>query len=323
MILAFLLLFFSAGAWASCGCVAGCPLDIRSAQEWRAKEVRVGYEFEFMDQNQPRIGTHKAAVGERRGHHDEERSINRIHRLTVSAAVTNRWSVDLALPYISRSHRHIHNHDDGDTMAQGWDFGGIGDLSVRTRYTIWKPSEKHQPTLSLIAGLEAPTGKTHVDNHDGSHAEPSITPGSDSWDFLAGFSTLQQYRAPMVSGGDGLLPVFFSLTHQWNGQGHEDYRLGRVLTLSAGTVYPVLTQWGVVTQLNVVHKGKEDAGPTHEEVGKTGGEFLYVTPGLQWRPTTALDISALVQLPVHQRVNEIQLTSQYNVLVSVGYRFQL
>lgn len=321
MYLAVLLLFVSAAGWASCGS-ASCPIDTRSVQETTRGDIRLGYEFEFIDQDQPRISTRKASVGEIHGHHDEVRTINRLHRFSVGAGITDRLWADVSIPVVAMSHRHIHHHM-GEEMVEGWNFTDLGDLAIRGRYAVLKPEKGARPTVSLIAGLELPTGKSHENNADGEHAEPSMTPGSDSWDWLAGVSTLQHFSVPMVGGEFGQMPLFFSLTHQWNGKGVDDYRRGRTLGVNAGVVYPVRPWVGVMSQLNLLVRGKDDAGSTGEEVEKTGGEFLYYSPGLQFRIGGHWEAYTLVQIPLRQRVNRIQLTSDYNLQTGVSYRFHL
>jgi hypothetical protein len=75
-----------------------------------------------------------------------------------------------------------------------------------------------------------------------------------------------------------------------------------------------------MTQLNLLVKDRDGIGQTREEVEKTGGEFLYLSPGLEWRPTEGWRAYALVQVPVYQRVNSLQTTSDCNVLVGIEYR---
>jgi hypothetical protein len=311
---------FTPSAQASCGS-ASCPLDTRSSFVSGKGLVRLGYEFEFIDQDQPRIGRHKARVGEITGHHDEQRTINRIQRFTGSWGVTDRLSLDLGLPLVSRSHRHIHNHH-GTPIPQGWDFTGLGDLSVQTRYAFFKPDESRHPTVSVILGAEFPTGQDEEHNDAGDHAEPGITPGSGSYDGIIGLASLQHFSVPTLTTEYALMPLFVSLTFKANGEGHDDYRLGSQLSANMGTTYPVYSWLGLIGQLNFLLKGKDDAGLTHEEVEKTGGEYLYASPGVQLR-WGSWEWSSVIQIPVRQRVNNIQLTSDYNVLSSLHYKFQL
>lgn len=317
------LLFAVSSTYASCGATS-CPLDTRSSYATVKGQLRLGYEFEFIDQDQPRIGTNKASVGEITGHHDEQRTINRIHRFLASWSATDRLAVDLALPLVSRSHRHIHNHHGGtEIIPMGWDFTNVGDLSLQGRYTFYKSEDLRKPALSVLAGVEFPTGKSEIHNAEDDHAEPGITPGTASYDFLVGGSALQYFNVPTLAGETGLMPLFFSVTYKMNGKGHDDYRLGNILSTNVGVTYPILARLGWITQLNYLVREKDEAGLTHEEVEKTGGEYLYVSPGLQIRLTESLDWSTIVQVPVRQRVNNIQLTSDYNLQTGLSYRFQL
>jgi hypothetical protein len=308
---------------ASCG-AASCPLDTRSYFEREKGLFRIGYEFEYIDQDQPRIGTHKASVGEISGHHDEQRTVNRVHRFLGTWAPTDRLSLDLVLPLISRSHRHIHNHNGGtEIIPEGWDFTDVGDLMVQTRYVLFKPSDARHPTLSGIAGVEFPTGKSRIANSDGDEAEPGITPGSASYDVLVGGASLQNFSMPTLQGLHAVMPVFFSVAYKVNGEGHENYKLGNTLSLNAGATYPVFNRVGWINQLNFLVREMDDAGQTSEEVEKTGGEYLYYSPGIQFRLTQDLEWSTIVQVPLHQRVNNIQLASAYNLQTGISYKFKI
>ena len=56
---------------------------------------------------------------------------------------------------------------------------------------------------------------------------------------------------------------------------------------------------------------------------KTGGTFVYVSPGIQLGLSEALSVFAVIQIPVYQRVNVIQLTSDQNVSMGVSYTFSM
>jgi len=317
------LFLLSVSVDASCGS-ASCPYDTQSTYATEKGLVRLGYTFEFLDQDQPRISTRKARAGEIRGHHDEQRTINRIHRLSGSIGVSDRLRVDASLPVSALSHRHVHHHH-GRSIPSGWDFTALGDLSIESRYAVWKPTSESRPTLYSIIGVEMPTGKSRVVNASGEEAEPGITPGSKSWDFKVGAASLQHFSVPMAFRPSeyAKLPMLTSLSYTINGKGREDYRLGNVLNANLGTAYPLHKTVAFLAQLNYLVREKDDRGRTSEEIQKTGGSFLYVSPGLQIRPLESVEWSAVVQLPVYQRVNRIQLTSDYNLLTHLSWRFQL
>lgn len=303
---------------ASCGS-ASCPIETLNSESRNKGWFRLGYEFEYIDQDQPRIKTREARVGEIHGHHDEVYTVNRIHRVTASHGFTDRLSADVVLPFISRSHQHVHHHH-GTDITDTWSFDGLGDLAVTGRYSLLKPAS--WPELSLIAGVEFPTGKDEVTNGNGDHAEPSITPGSKSYDVSSGLGLHKAFHAKTLSGLTATLPVFLTSTYRWNGKGEEDYRIGDVWTTNAGLSYPVFSRLSALAQVNCLVKARDGKGKTYEEVQKTGGEFVYATPGLQYRIAGGLYALALVQIPVHQRVNQIQLTSDYNYMFNLFYQFK-
>jgi len=306
----------SSFTWASCGS-ATCPIDTAGSERREKGWVSLGYQFEYIEQDQHQIGTRSAAFREIRGDHDEEFTVNRIHRLLASLGLTDRLSADVQLPVISRSHAH----QEGDEH-ESWDLNGVGDLSVQTRYAFWKPESLHRPTLSAILGGEFPTGRHHKKNSKGQEAEPAIQPGSNSYDLIVGLSSLQTFSIPMLNGQYGTLPVFSSLIGQLNGAGTDDYRLGDTLNVNLGTSYPLSQKFGLLTQLNFLVRDRDGIGRTTQEVQKTGGEFLYLSSGVEFRPSPQWRAFALVQIPVYQRVNSIQVVSDYNVLAGVSYRFQ-
>ncbi len=306
-------------AQASCGS-ASCPADTSSWGDRKAGDVELGYQFEYVEQDQHQIGRHSAAFREIRGHHDEEFTVSRVHRLSASAELTDRLGVDFKLPFVNRSHAHIHRHGGADIL-ESWDLSGLGDLAMTVRYDFWKPENRRLPTLTAIAGGEFPTGSYNEKNSDGDVAELGIQPGSHSTDFIVGLASRQMFQAKRLTGGTGPLPIFFSVIGQLNGKGTDDYRLGDTLQVTMGTSYPVFPKVGLLGQINFLLRGRDDKGSTREEIQKTGGEFLYLSPGLEFRPNENWRIYGLAQIPVYQRVNLIQTVSDYNLLFGATYRF--
>jgi len=306
-------------SWAACG-AASCPVETG----WeRTQEgfVKLGYQFEYIDQEQHLIGARKASFRELRGHHDEKFTLNEIHRFNASVGVTDRLSLDLQFPFISRSHEHVHRHR-GQDLLETWGIDGVGDFSAVTRYAFWKPTSSRLPTFSAILGGEFPTGNHHERNSDGLEAELPLQPGSGSYDLITGLSSHQEFSVPMLKGGRGILPVFSSVIGQLNGPGNDDYRIGDTLQINVGALYPITPRLGVITQFNALLKDHDDHGKTSEEIQKTGGEFIYFSPGVEVRLGDDWRLFGLVQIPIHQRVNVIQTTSDYNVLCGISYRFK-
>jgi len=82
-------------AEASCG-QAVCSLQAVAIAErlTRARELTLDLSWEYIDQDQPRIGTRKAFVGEiPSGHHNEIETINRTFKLFADYGITERIAV--------------------------------------------------------------------------------------------------------------------------------------------------------------------------------------------------------------------------------------
>jgi hypothetical protein len=119
---------------------------------------------------------------------------------------------------------------------------------------------------------------------------------------------MRRFTAKTLSGLAAALPVFFTTHYRWNGRGHDDYRLGDGWTLNAGLSYPLTSRLAALGQVNAFVRGRDGQGKTHEEVGKTGGEFVYAAPRPQFELAPGVFAAALAQLPLYRRVNQIQLT---------------
>src|SRR5688572_12350320 len=130
------VLSFVPSARASCG-AASCPVDPIGARAPQKGSVELGYELEYIPQDRARIGDRRASVGQIRGHHNEVYTISLIHRAKASWDITERWGLDLALPYVFRRHEHVHRHQ-GQNLIETWNINGIGDLYLQGRWTFLK-----------------------------------------------------------------------------------------------------------------------------------------------------------------------------------------
>ena len=58
-----------------------------------------------------------------------------------------------------------------------------------------------------------------------------------------------------------------------------------------------------------------------EDVDSTGSTLVNVTPGLRFRTAAGSFLYALVQVPVHQDVNEDQLAPRFGIVAGVSRSF--
>jgi hypothetical protein len=224
------------------------------------------------------------------------------------------WSFSASIPWVSRHHEHVHNHL-GESELLRWDYSGVGDLEFSaTRYLL---PQTGSGRYFVRLGLKAPTGRTQVDEVDGSQPEPSARPGSGSWDLLAGMGAEWRPAAPGAGGGKAM-PVRVSLSGRLNGRGTDDYRAGAELQAHLGAEYPIAGPVSAIAQTNLRVRGKNDAGSSDEEEANTGGTVAFISPGIRVGIDARTSVYGLFQIPVYQRVNGIQLTADSNLFVGIS-----
>ena len=298
-------------ALASCG-AENCPLD--HSTRWSESKFNLEISYQYIDQNQPRSGTEDVAVGAISRDHDEIRTLNRATTARASYRLGSSWSVGAALPYIERFHAHNHN-DPGGAEYERWSYNGIGDLELSGFQSF--AGGQGGGRYFATAGVKMPTGVTEVKNEAGEQPEPAARPGSGSWDFLAGAGG--EWRLGARSGYEEAagIPLRLSVTGRWNGRGTEEYRIGPQAQVHLASEYPIGGLFTLLGQANFRVKGKDDVGATGLEEEDTGGSSLYLSPGLRVSTGSQSSIYGLVQIPVYQRVNGIQLVSDVNLYLGV------
>ena len=292
---------------ASCGS-SSCPLDTSALFLPFARGFTLDLSLQYLDQDQPRIGTRAARIGEISGpHHDEVRTMNRIATALLTYAPTPRLHLSAAIPFVSRDHDHLassHAHGRGllpqhNTIPEAWHLEGVGDVMLQARANV----ASH---LWLIGGVKLPTGEHELRNPDGEIAELPVQPGSGTTDGIVGVSYQRSW--------------FFTATYQFRTGDSDGYRLGNELQLNAGSVHTFTPRLDLLLQLNARIRAKDAIEDEPEEEAFTGGTFVYASPGLRFSLHRA-SVYAIVQFPLRQDVKALQLTSDRNYVVGLQTRF--
>jgi hypothetical protein len=296
---------------ASCG-AASCPIDPRALNQPARGGFTLDLTFEYIDQDQPRIGTRSARVGEiAGGHHDEVRTTNRIATTILGYAPGDRLQLSLAVPFVSRDHFHLgstHDHarrgrvePQHNTIPQSWDIDGLGDVTLEARAALGRGTW-------LIGGIKAPTGRHDLANGEHRVAELPVQPGTGTWDGIAGLAW------------QGGRPWFASARYQFRTGDVDGYRAGNELQINTGGAFPLGSRVEALLQVNSRWRAR-DQTTEPEEAELTGGTYVYASPGVRVSADGRGALYALVQIPVYQRVNAIQLTSESNFILGVQTRF--
>lgn len=315
-----LLLVFAAAAVspmavASCG-QAFCSINTNWHAQgvWTEPGLRLDLQYQFIDQDQLRRGSHEASVGDVPRHHDELRTINRNWLGTLDYAIDPRWGVSVTLPVTSRSHSHVHNHheDDGSIAheTEAWNFSRVGDMRVVGRYQLM--GDGLSPSAGVNFGVKLPTGSHKVDNADGQRAERSLQPGTGTTDAIVG----AWYRLPL---GDGDSALFAQATAQAAVGPSDGFRPGNQYSVDVGWQTQLAPQWAAFVQANFQLRSRDRGVDAEPE--DSGSRKLFLSPGLSYAIARNFQVYAFAQLPVRQYVNGVQLTADWAAMLGVSKSF--
>jgi hypothetical protein len=232
-------------------------------------------------------------------------------RLDLAYGITSRVSVFGVLPLVvAKDHEHfddVGTPDEHFTNADGT--RGFGDVAVGARYALLvKANDLFMGSVSA----KLPTGAYKLLDGEGAVNEPTIQPGTGSYD---GLITLYYVRHQFPR------PVEWFVSGSWriNGRNPLEYRVGDEAVASAGVSYAAGQRWVFALQLNGRHAGRDDFRGMG--VPSTGSEALSVAPGVRFRTGDRLELYGYVQLPVYQSVNEAQLAPRAGFIVGFSKSF--
>jgi hypothetical protein len=297
-------------ARAGCGS-AFCTVntDWASQGEWTEAGGKIDIRYEFIDQDQPRHGAESVGVGQVPEDHDEVRTINRNWIAQFDYNFGANWGISATLPFIVRDHQHIENAA-GTRIPEQWHFNEIGDARVLGRYQF--PLHTEAPSaLGLSLGIKLPTGRFDVTNAEGELAERMLQPGTGTTDLLAGIF----YNRALERIGS----VFVQARFETATDSRDDYRPGDRFFVDLGYRYPITSRLALQLQLNLALKDHDRGANAEPE--ESGGKYVFLTPGVSFAVTHALQLYGFVQLPLYQYVNGVQLTADWAAMGGASWRF--
>lgn len=329
LISVFFILNFISFAEASCGS-SNCSL-ISGSQDGVTGEGRfvVDLSFRYIPQDDKKSGssdTDEVLVPKidfenmeiEPEHHREIKTINKIAQFDVSYGVTDELTVTLNIPFFNdRYHEHfdgveLPNEPGEFTNTHGTT--GFGDVTLSAKYAVYR-TIKH--LLIAGAGVKFPTGeyRLRIEGENPGEAEinePTIMPGTGSYDFI--ISGL--YNFAVIPNR---LNLFASVSHRFTTENSLNYHIGDNTFLDGGVSYLLMDKVNLSLQINARISGRDEF--VDMNVPSTGGEFVNLTPGVRLIATENMSIYSHVQIPIYQRVNEVNLVASYGFLLGASYGF--
>lgn len=198
------------------------------------------------------------------------------------------------------------------TLGAGF---GLGDATFLAKWRFVKKDRgRGSFQLSLQGGIKTPTGRS--DARDPSSAAllpPKLQRGTGSWDPTA--DLIASYVTPSARW-------FFKAstggTLSTAGGGFERGDQLRYDTMIKARITPLNSRdLFLLLELNGLWQGRSHAGEV--EIGNSGGNLLYLSPGIQYLVRQNVILEAGAQFPLVRDLNGIQLAPNANLLFGLRY----
>ena len=293
---------------ASCGS-AGCFLITGTQEAVNSPgEVTLDFSFRYIPQDRKLQGSDEVdevlvpKVNFEDGeiepdHHREISTQNYLVNAAVSIGVSKRVSLGIDLPlFLDREHEHFDEVGTPDEhFTNGDGTTGFGDVRLSAR---WAALSATKDLMTLGAGVKTPTGPYRLRDSEGSINEPTIQPGTGSWDpFLTFYYDHQWVPARWE--------YFLSGSYTVRTENPLDYDFGNLTLLNAGMRFSPNNRCVFSVQLNG-QASPHDSFDGHL-VASTGSRLVSLTPGIMLYGGSGLGFYFHVAVPVYQDVNEAQL----------------
>jgi hypothetical protein len=303
-------LFLTVPAGAACGAVT-CFLVIPSQQvvpQEGLLTVNGIYAYTPMEQQ---AGTSslipEANVQTRRllrNHHRELNTVSQSFTPYLNYGVTDRFGLQVTMPFLIRRHDHRHFHDGADAELLQFRDRGIGDIRITGKYN-WMTSLRSMIVTGI--GVELPTGDNRQVESNGVISEPPIQLGRGQFGLVG--TLYQTYE---------LLPhrlnqfSFASYRHTF--RNNDGYQFGDEYLLNVG-LNLVTVPWLILTnQLNYRHMTHDNFSSSFAsttmggrimnlDVPSTGHTFLAYTPGVLFSIGETWQAYFFSQIPIARDSN--------------------
>ena len=221
-------------------------------------------------------------------HHQEVRTVTQIATLDLNYGLTERFGLEVTIPYVWRTHKHIdglgEDGANGEGESTNFSANGIGDMRVGLKYNVL-PTLRSMVVLGF--GVYLPSGNTHAHDNVGNLMESTTQLGRG-----------QVGLNPTIYQTYELIPhrlnQFASASYRHTFRNNDGYLFGDEYMLNAG-LNVVTTPWLVLTaQLNyryLVHDNFSSSlsrSATPADAPDFPGEPVVIDPTIKDRavPTT-------------------------------------
>ncbi len=195
---------------------------------------------------------------------------------------------------------------------------GFGDVLLIGRYNLFADhSLTTTKIVAMSAGLKLPTGGTHFRDAAGEIADPDMQLGTGSLDAVVAANVLY---------GTHDLAVAFNTTATFTSKGANGHQYGNNVNYDATARYRVYCKMDDCAPSLFATAGIIGEWRAHElQDGvidpNSGGNVIYVAPGVQAFLSQSISFEARFQLPIVHALNGDQLGETYKIASGLQYLF--
>ncbi len=224
-----------------------------------------------------------------------------------------RFSVDLFLSYV-RQERHIFSPLGTNSTITN----GVGDGVLLIKYNFF--AEKPKTTALIGVGPKIPIGATNKTSENGIALPADLQPGSGAWDavFWGTFSQSLGFRPSMS--------ISVTSTYRATGAnpdylGSIEYEFGNDLQIITGIADRFVIGSSIWDpSISIRYRKAERDINNGVEIDATGGEWVFLVPGLKYSFSPDLSVNASVEIPLYSFVNNTQLTPTSRFTLGVYFK---
>lgn len=253
--------------------------------------------------------------GKTKVNEDLRERISRSFLLQLDYGLTSRISTSVMFSFI-RQERTITESDGNKNSVET---SGIGDILVLLKYNLLQFDLFNKWELTAGAGVKFPVGNSELKSN-GILLPADLQPGSGSYDFLLNLYGSKRYIFEMP------FHSYFSLSYKINGENNrfgegQNYRFGNEFISTVGVIYETGNVVSVALEGKYRHTARDEF--LNQNLENTGGDWLYIKPGINISVTGDLLVKLASELPVYRNLDGIQLTTTYLFSTQVQYALSL
>jgi outer membrane putative beta-barrel porin/alpha-amylase len=186
---------------------------------------------------------------------------------------------------------------------------GFGDVMLHGRYQFLSPKRGDDVFLFGGIGLKMPTGETGSQTN-GTLDPPTMQVGSGSWDPILDLGITKAMGSLKLNGF-----VSYTMTTE----GDNDYQWGDQLLTDVSAVYALNKHFDFELEINGIWKDQNENKGV--EVGNTGGDQIYLTPGVHFKFMKKSHLAIGVPITIYRDLHGPQLSEDYRVVAKLAFVF--